>query len=204
MTNQIPPSLSDIKAGFVPTCSGILFNLYNPDRSMIDIEDIAGALSKTCRWNGNIPDFYSVAQHSCMVAWLAPPPLAFAALMHDAPEIYTGDIIRPIRKLLAQQFFEIEIKIEQAVCDKFGITPQMIQAIKEFDDQALEIEFKAFYHQNEDAINQIKTLSSIRLDHMPAETFWLPDTAKYAFLNTFNSLFYNRTDNNREKIKYAS
>ena len=113
MKFEIPLTLTDIKAGLMLTGSGRLFDLYNPSREMVDIEDIANSLSKTCRWNGNIPDFYSVAQHSCLVAWLAPAPLAFAALMHDAAEAYTGDIIRPLKKCLHSLISPLNVKLNK-------------------------------------------------------------------------------------------
>lgn len=170
------------------TGTGKLFNLENPTAAMVDIEDIAGALAKTCRWNGNISEFYSVAQHSCLVAWLAPPALSLAALLHDAAETYTGDIIRPVKKLLAQTYYDIEERIVQAVCDRFFLSPIDFEAIAEFDNMALEIEYQAFYHDNKGARQQIRTVSAMHLNSMPAHDYWSPEEGFYAFLNTFKNI----------------
>lgn len=170
------------------TGTGKLFNLENPTAAMVDIEDIAGALAKTCRWNGNISEFYSVAQHSCLVAWLAPPALSLAALLHDAAETYIGDIIRPVKKLLAQTYYDIEERIVQAVCDRFFLSPIDFEAIAEFDNMALEIEYQAFYHDNKGARQQIRTVSAMHLNSMPAHDYWSPEEGFYAFLNTFKNI----------------
>lgn len=193
MKPVIPARLKDIPRGHMITSSGKIINLYEPDPALIDIEDIASALSKSCRWNGNLPDFYSVAQHSCHVAWLAPVPLRFAALMHDAPEAYAGDVIRPIKQLLAAAYFEIEQRLTEAVCQKFNLHAELLEAVKPFDDEALEFEYQAFYHQKEVARNLIKHSSSMYLDVMPAEPFWNHDSAFIAFLNTYHCIVQDRT-----------
>jgi hypothetical protein len=188
MKPAIPSSLKHISSGHILTGTGKLFSLENPTAAMVDIEDIAGALSKMCRWNGNIPEFYSVAQHSCMVAWLAPPALSLAALLHDAPEAYTGDIIRPLKKLLAQAFNDIEKRIELAVCDHFMLSPVDFDNIAEYDNMALNIEFEAFHHDNKGARQQIRTVSAMHLNTMPAHDYWSPEEGFYAFLNTFKNI----------------
>lgn len=186
--NEIPASLLDIGAGKMLTGSGRIFDLYNPTMDMIDIEDIGNALGNQCRWNGNIPEFYSVAQHSCVVSWLVPSHLSFAALMHDAAEAYTGDIIRPIKKMLAQVFYDIESRIELAICNKYGIAPELIQAVKKFDDQALDIEYEAFFKNNQLAQKELRHLSSIRLAYTPSHYCWDAQSAKYNFLYNFHNL----------------
>ena len=46
------------------TYSKIMFDPLQPDTALIDIQDIAHALSMLCRANGHFPIFYSVGQHS--------------------------------------------------------------------------------------------------------------------------------------------
>lgn len=76
------------------------FDIANPN---FDIQDIAGSLSKMCRWAGHCSEFYSVAEHSLMVHDLMEgfglgDPLE--GLLHDATEAYFSDIISPYKPLL--------------------------------------------------------------------------------------------------------
>jgi hypothetical protein len=84
----------------IQTASGRYFDLATPRPADICLSDIAHALSNLCRFNGHTAQFYSVAQHSVIVSQIAPPELAFAALMHDAHEAYVGDVTSPIKALL--------------------------------------------------------------------------------------------------------
>jgi hypothetical protein len=80
--------------------SGKAFYVTDPKPEDIDILDIAHSLSMQCRYNGHTKGFYSVAEHSVLVANLVPPRLRLQALLHDASEAYVGDVIRPIKRLL--------------------------------------------------------------------------------------------------------
>ena len=52
----------------IKTYTGVMFDPLSPDTELIDIVDIAHALSMLCRANGHFRSFYSVGQHSinCM------------------------------------------------------------------------------------------------------------------------------------------
>lgn len=76
---------------FIQTLSGHHFDYRNISHDAICIEDIATGLSNTCRFAGQLPEFYSVAQHSVHVSQIVPPEFAFEALMHDAPEAWCND-----------------------------------------------------------------------------------------------------------------
>jgi hypothetical protein len=94
---------------------------------MVRIEDIAWALSNLCRYTGHCSPFYSVAQHSIMVASLVPSELALAALLHDAAEAYLGDWSSPLKALLrknavaAAHIREVEEGIDSAISRRFGV-----------------------------------------------------------------------------------
>lgn len=74
------------------TCS-----LYDPEPDVFSRLDVAATLATLNRWGGNTSYRYSVAEHSLLVAYLVPPHLRRAALVHDAGEAITGDICRPLR-----------------------------------------------------------------------------------------------------------
>ena len=107
---------------WLQTHTGRKVNLLEPTRDMIDIEDIAHALSMTCRFGGHCRDFYSMAEHSVMVEAMgsqilagreserrldrSSPPVptssiyqqCLALLLHDAAKAYVGDIVTPVRR----------------------------------------------------------------------------------------------------------
>lgn len=66
-----------------------------------DIEVIARALAHINRFTGH-GGTYSVAQHCVLMAGQVPAHLAFAALRHDAPEAYIGDVSAPLKAHLPE------------------------------------------------------------------------------------------------------
>lgn len=98
---------TDNRTDWMETFTGRRFYPLEPNPDDICIEDIAHVLSMICRFGGHCKRFYSVAQHSCLVADLVlgyhsrhaePPSLVLDALMHDSAEAYVGDVIRPIKR----------------------------------------------------------------------------------------------------------
>lgn len=53
---------------YMTTYTGLRFYPFHPRREDVRIEDIAHHLALTCRWSGAVREFYSVAQHSVLVA----------------------------------------------------------------------------------------------------------------------------------------
>lgn len=105
-----------------------VINLQTMGTDDISLEDIAHSLSLTCRFNGHCRKFYSVAQHSCLVAsrlidtHKAPTQAIQWGLMHDAAEAYLGDIIRPIKKVMAEVFYPMENHLNAIIRIRFGIS----------------------------------------------------------------------------------
>ena len=125
----------------IATISGRVVDLAAPTPDMIDIEDIAHALSLLCRYNGHVEYAYSVAQHSCLVAdhlytsqpnrtvatdW-TPNEWAFSGLMHDAAEAYVGDMGSPLKKMLPE-FTQVEDAVFWAITDAFDFTALDVKA----------------------------------------------------------------------------
>lgn len=123
----------------VQTVSGRLVDLIDPDPASIAIDDIAHSLSMQCRYNGHIRHFYSVAQHSVLVAAVCPPEHAMWGLLHDAAEAYTGDIVRPVRAQLGG-VDELEQRLLRAVALHFALPWPVPPVVFEADDWALSCE----------------------------------------------------------------
>jgi hypothetical protein len=125
--------------GLFETLGGT-FDLLDPDPADISISDIANALSNICRYNGHVPHFYSVADHSVRVMHLVAErspeepsrPLLMAALLHDAAEAYIGDVIRPLKRYL-DFIQETDEKITKIIFEKYGALYPIPKIVEEAD-----------------------------------------------------------------------
>lgn len=107
-------------APFLLTASGVVFDLASPRPQDVVAQDLAHALSRLCRFGGHASTHYSVAQHSVLVSTLVPPALALAGLLHDAAEAYVGDVVSPVKRLLAD-FAQVEARVLGAVASRFAV-----------------------------------------------------------------------------------
>lgn len=82
------------------TFTGGLIAPFNPVPEQIVIEDIARGLANRARWGGQTRDYYSVAEHSVMVACQCSDDFRLWGLLHDAAEAYLGDIPEPIKGMV--------------------------------------------------------------------------------------------------------
>ena len=124
---------------YVSTFLGNRFYPLEPRIDQIAIEDIAHGLAYQCRFNGQTCDFYSVAQHSLIVASIVPPPMQLAALLHDSAEAYLGDMVKPL-KVLLPEFARIEEQVTEIIAAAFGVDFSDYVAIKKADLVALATE----------------------------------------------------------------
>lgn len=123
------------------TFTGRKFYPMDPQPADICIRDIAHHLSLLCRFNGAVREFYSVAQHSCLVACHLPLPLRLIGLMHDATEAYVGDMVRPLKRSMphyrtAEEFVWVAIQSKFG----FGVTDNVMALVKRADNMALMTE----------------------------------------------------------------
>lgn len=133
--------------------SGKLINILNPTAEMILLADIASGLANVCRFGGQIPEHYSVAEHTVLVYHLCPTELKPAALLHDASEAYLGDVIKPLKNLLGAAYTDIEDRFTNVIFEKYGVPLFHLAQIKDYDMLALEIENSYFRYGTQDLIN---------------------------------------------------
>lgn len=135
------------KNQWFPLSSGRVFDFSDPRPEMIHFPDIASSLAKIVRFNGHCCDFYSVAQHSCLVSEIIgtdEPHTRLHALLHDAHEAYIGDIISPLKRHLGSVNLKaVESRIDAVIFEAFGLEPpslELRQRIKHADLVALATE----------------------------------------------------------------
>jgi uncharacterized protein len=81
--------------------------------NLIDIYDVAWALSQINRFVGHAMRPYSVAEHSLFVAEIAArdgktPLVQLACLLHDAHEAFTNDVSSPAKNAIGLQWGRFE------------------------------------------------------------------------------------------------
>lgn len=169
---------------FMQTYTGRKFWPLDPRTDEVCIEDIAHALSMQCRYGGHCLRFYSVAEHSVLMARAVGPDVALWALLHDAAEAYVADMPRPLKRFLAG-YKDVEAKVMAAVCDKFGLPHEMPAAVKDSDERILA-----------DEIRQNMAPMDWHGEHAEGLgvtlRFWRPEVARDAFLAEFQYLTRRR------------
>lgn len=120
------------------------------DMTEFPVERIAKQLGALCRYAGATPDHYSVARHSLLVSTLVPdkPDVKLAALLHDAHEAFTGDILRPLTAMLCR-FSRQEIVDRQRAIDRalyaligFDPCPVALKIVADADDLSCKLEMQ--------------------------------------------------------------
>jgi hypothetical protein len=108
----------------------------------VRLEDIAIHLSNINRFGGAGRRFYSVLEHSLLVAELVPPPLRRMALLHDAAEAYLGDVVTPL-KVHLPALSAIENRFRSVIFQALGValpTPEQVDALHVADGRAFGAE----------------------------------------------------------------
>lgn len=155
------------------TTSRFPLDFADPDPRHIDIVDIGLALSKECRWNGQLPpdQFLSVAQHCVMASRMLPVELQFEGLLHDAEEAYVRDLASPIKNLLPQ-YVAFAAMITRAIRTRFDLPLDHHSPEVKVDDTALQsLEEGAIFGSE------------------PSFEFWTPKESYELFVERFNELY---------------
>lgn len=149
----------------------------------LDIEDIAHSLANQCRFNGHVSKFYSVAQHSVIVSNHVPAEYALEGLLHDAPEAYIGDMIRPLKHSgLLNAFRDIDDNLWKTVANKWRLPATMSPAVKEHDARSLLTE------QRDLLGRQAKPWEDVAEPYPETIVPLTPRQSKLAFLARFKEL----------------
>jgi len=115
------------------TVSGRRFYPLDPRPDDLDWNDVGHHLSRLCRYGGAVEDWYTVAEHSALMCdhflAIGDPDAARYAIVHDGPEAYIGDLIRPIKPDIPA-FRDIEAPIEIMMLDMLGLPPELPTVIK--------------------------------------------------------------------------
>lgn len=111
--------------GWMQTRHGHRFYPEDVKQSTFVIEDIAHALSNLCRFGGHCTQFYSVAEHSVLVAEIVRRlggtlEQQLWALMHDATEAYMVDVPTPV-KVILKGYREKEAEVMEEIASQLKL-----------------------------------------------------------------------------------
>ena len=140
------PRRDQERNGRIRTFTGKLVDPFALTLDDIDIRDIAHHLSNLCRYTGAGP-FYSVAQHSVLVAnYFIDPAARLAGLLHDAAETYINDIASPLKRAIGmERYVTADEEITAAVFQAFRLRHSQLAEIKTFDDLVFQREVMSFW-----------------------------------------------------------
>jgi hypothetical protein len=105
-------------------------------------ETIAHSLAHINRYNGAF-GAYSVAQHCVHVSEHLPQSLKFSGLMHDVCEVWTGDIITPVKNYLGLPAAQLEAQYLKQVDERWGVQTRH-EFVREADLRMLTTELISF------------------------------------------------------------
>lgn len=179
-----PPRAGD----FMQTFTGRKYWPMSPRPHEVYIEDIAHSLGLQCRYAGHCIKFYSVAEHSVLIArHLAAkhaPEVALAGLLHDAPEAYCVDIPRPLKPYLTN-YRVIEQDNWLAIAARFGLSKELPREVHDADNRIIADELVNLREMPWHARYAGKELG-VKL------RYWSPEEAELEFLATFDALMAGR------------
>lgn len=137
--------------------SGQKIDPFNFERAELSPHRLGRALSYINRYSGNGDRPFSVAQHSFNLSNVVGPDLDHqrAALMHDVPEIFTGDVPTPIKRM-CPDLQAIDARIIERISVVYAIPPGAFEAIHTLDTRISKDEAHfMFWELCADALKQL-------------------------------------------------
>ena len=139
---------------YITTYTGKHFDPVTPDKNLIDIRDIAHALSLICRGNGHVKTFFSVGQHCINAAKEAilrgySDRVILACLIHDAGEAYLSDVPRPVKPSMPE-YNQLEDRLLNMIYEKFlgsPLTEEEQRLVKSVDNDLLYYDLKELLNE---------------------------------------------------------
>ena len=169
------------KDNWIQTYTGKAFNFINPQKELVDIQDISVGLNNIYRYTGQTDYKYTVAMHSIIVSTLVPLEFAIYGLLHDATEAYLGDMHSPLKKYLPK-YRKIEKNLHKVIMDKFNLQREVPQIVKDVDLKLLYTEKRDLFKDKLNWGNEVEPYKFNIFDMIEI-------TKRINFLDRFNLLY---------------
>lgn len=185
----------DPRRAFLTASSHICFWPLEPRLEEVYLEDLAYGLANECRFGNQLKEFYSVAEHSVLLSYMVPKPLAKWALIHDTPEAYMSDIPKPIKTLpefeeyrvketllmgVLSEFFDMEVRDEPAELKPYDRRIAYLENIV-YKGNAAVAKIRAGNVAEEEIEYAVEHLDMIKK--------WTPAEAHDAWISRYEELF---------------
>lgn len=167
--------------GWIQAYSGRVVYPLNLRLEDISILDIAHSLSNQCRFSGHCGRYYSVAEHSVLMAQYVPQKYKLEALLHDATEAYLSDMPRPVKHLLPE-YVEAERRAARVIAERFGLPAGMSDVVRDADNRILLDEREQNMNISERPWGLQGRPLGVTLQ------FWDPIQAKVEFMRMYHDL----------------
>lgn len=179
-----------LKRAWIFSYKGRKLSLLDYSVDDVDIEEIAHALSLTCRFGGHCSKFYSVAEHSVIVSHILEeqgysPRVQLAGLLHDAAEYILTDVPKPFKHLI-EDYHKYESKIMCVIDSKFNIRTDF-KAIKLIDQDMVVSEAVHLFLKPPAWIKDHPgiLIPEFRTKHLACHD---PEAAEFAFMERYREL----------------
>ena len=192
--NELNDTTTDRVGEWMRTSTGGRFYPLDPRPEEIDILDIANGLALGCRYagQGRIDRFYSIAEHSVLLAryvyerYPSVPKVALVVALHDAAEGYLTDLPRAVKHAVGSPYSTMEDEIETMIWEKYGVAAEATnnkQFIKDLDRRIVPLE-KNFIMSNPRpwAYDKFEPLEGVAIK------CWSPERARFEFMKVFDEL----------------
>lgn len=126
--------------------SGDLVDPFNLKEEDIIPEVFIHQLALLNRFHGATKYPYSVLQHSLNLYYLVPKHLQPAALVHDFEEALFNDLASPV-KYECPTYVQHITAAGKVIQQKFGLTPEIMQELKEYDSRIYKNERDALFNR---------------------------------------------------------
>lgn len=168
-----------VRGDWMQTYTGRAFFPLDPRPDDLDLRDIAHALGMVVRYAGHVTRFYSVAEHCVLMSEAVAPENAAWALLHDAPEAYIGDMVRPLKRQPSMAaYVEADDRIMATICYRFDLDYAMPAEVKLADTRILRDERAELLGPSPQPWSDAEQVESLGV-HVQG---WAPDVAAASYL----------------------
>ena len=136
-------SIEGRRGEWMHTSLGGKFFPLDPRPEEVFMSDIANGLALDCRYagQGRVDRYYSVAEHSVLVAQAArriglSSRGVFVALLHDAAEAYLNDLPRAVKQAVGKGYRDVEDAVQTVIFDKY----ELAEAAHEYHDAVKDLD----------------------------------------------------------------